>query len=49
MLADIGGYLGLMLGYSAYSIVDFIDYAHEVYKNKEKVKQDLQMLKIVKK
>ena len=26
MLADLGGYLGLMLGYSAYSIADLIDY-----------------------
>ena len=26
MLADLGGYLGLMLGYSAYSVADFIDY-----------------------
>ncbi len=34
MVADLGGYLGLMLGYSAYSIADFIDYLWHLRKQK---------------
>ncbi len=36
MLADLGGYLGLMLGYSAYSIADLIDYVWRLRKSEPK-------------
>ena len=35
MLADLGGYLGLMLGYSAYSIADFVDYLWQLRRQKK--------------
>ena len=38
LAADLGGYLGLMLGYSAYSFADLLEYLWRVRKEREKQK-----------